>query len=245
VKQTPNVIDMYRILVVDDEADICEILQFNLETEGYEVETAHSAEEALELLRGKDSATAFHLILLDVMMGDMSGFEMAKKLREDKKWKNIPIIFITALAEESDMVKGLNIGGDDYISKPLSIKNVIARTKAVLRRYNPEDESEDMESTETSVISYKTLIIDLERKMVSVDGKDVQLTHIEYELLKLLMENSPRVFSREQILDRVWRKDTIVLDRTVDVNITRLRKKIGEYGKCIKTKFGFGYTFEK
>ncbi|MCF2654741.1 MAG: response regulator transcription factor [Prevotella sp.] len=224
-----------RILVVDDEQDLCDILQYNLETEGYIADTANSAEEALLL-----PLTDYDLILLDVMMGEMSGFQMARRLKSDAATACIPIIFITALDSEDHTVRGLDIGADDYIAKPLSMKEVMARVKAVLRRtQHIEEQNED------ECIVYDRMRIDDNSKTVTIDGKDIQLTKIEYKILALLVQHSGKVFSREDLLRRCWPTDTYVLDRTVDVNITRLRKKIGEYGKQLKTRFGYGYTFEK
>lgn len=241
---------MSRILVVDDEQDICEILQFNLETEGYEVVTANSAEEALDIINTEkaDRDSEFSLILLDVMMGEISGFKMARMLKADPQTSHIPIIFITALGDEDDTVKGLNIGADDYISKPLSIKEVKARVKAVIRRTSKmprETGDTDSEAGANDVISFEGLILDIGKKAVSVDGKEVGFTKLEFELLALLMGNPGKVYSREKILSRIWPRDTYVTDRTVDVNITRIRKKVGAYGKFVKTRFGFGYLFEK
>ncbi len=194
-----------RILVVDDEQDLCDILQYNLETEGYIADTANSAE-----------------------------------LKSDAATACIPIIFITALDSEDHTVRGLDIGADDYIAKPLSMKEVMARVKAVLRRtQHIEEQNED------ECIVYDRMRIDDNSKTVTIDGKDIQLTKIEYKILALLVQHSGKVFSREDLLRRCWPTDTYVLDRTVDVNITRLRKKIGEYGKQLKTRFGYGYTFEK
>lgn len=223
-----------KILVVDDEQDICEILQYNLEMEGYKVDTANSAEEALCL-----PLSDYNLILLDVMMGEMSGFQMAKKLKGDAETAEIPIIFITALDTESYTVKGLELGGDDYITKPLGIKEVIARVKAVLRRYGNKDSI-----SEKDVTVFDTLVINDTSKTITIDGKHIPLTKIEYEILLLLVSHRGKVFSREALLKHCWPSDTYVLDRTVDVNITRLRKKILQYGKMIKTRFGYGYTFE-
>lgn len=229
-----------KILVVDDEQDICEIMQYNLETEGYEVVTANSAEEALEL-----PLSEFSLLLLDVMMGEMSGFQLARKLRERPDTAMIPIIFITALDDEDNMVKGLNIGADDYIAKPLSIKEVKARVKAVLRRASTS-RSEKMFNTQGSqVVNYEDLVLDLSAKTATLDGKDLSLTKLEFELLSLFLLNPGKTFARNDLLSRCWPQDVYVLDRTVDVNITRLRKKIGRYGKQIKTRIGYGYCFEK
>ncbi|WP_294628765.1 response regulator transcription factor [uncultured Bacteroides sp.] len=223
-----------RILVVDDEEDLCEILKFNLENEGYEVDTANSAEEALRTDIG-----SYHLILLDVMMGEISGFKMASILKKDKKTAKVPIIFITAKDTENDTVTGFNLGADDYISKPFSLREVIARVKAVLRRTTAADTEKAPEQ-----LIYQTLVIDITKKKASVDNQEVSLTKKEFEILLLLLQNKGRVFSREDILARIWSDEVYVLDRTVDVNITRLRKKIGAYGKCIVTRLGYGYYFE-
>lgn len=224
-----------RILVVDDEQDLCEILKFNLETEGYLVETANSAEEALE----KDIAS-YNLLLLDVMMGGMSGFQLAKQLKNSEVTAHIPIIFLTARDTENDTVTGFNLGADDYISKPFSIREVMVRVRAVLRRTASRLEGAE----EPAVISYQGLLLNLDKKSVSVDGEDVPFTKTEFELLRLLLEKRGRVFSRQELIDRVWPKDVLVLDRTVDVNITRMRKKIGKFAKCIVTRLGFGYYFD-
>lgn len=224
-----------RILVVDDEQDLCEILKFNLETESYQVETANSAEEALE----KDIAS-YNLLLLDVMMGGMSGFQLAKQLKNSEVTAHIPIIFLTARDTENDTVTGFNLGADDYISKPFSIREVMVRVRAVLRRTASRLEGAE----EPAVISYQGLLLNLDKKSVSVDGEDVPFTKTEFELLRLLLEERGRVFSRQELIDRVWPKDVLVLDRTVDVNITRMRKKIGRFAKCIVTRLGFGYYFD-
>ena len=224
----------YRILVVDDEQDLCEILRFNLETEGYQVVTANSAEEALLLDLG-----SFNLLLLDVMMGGMSGYTLASKLKQMPVTANIPIIFLTARDSENDTVTGFNIGADDYISKPFSLREVMVRIRAVLRRTQ-----DACDIVEHKVLKYQGLEMDLDRKTVSVDGEDVPFTKTEFELLHLLFEERGRVFSRQELIDKVWPKDVMVLDRTVDVNITRMRKKIGRFAKCIVTRLGFGYYFD-
>lgn len=225
----------YHILVVDDEEDLCEILQFNLENEGYVVDTANSAEEALQL-----DLSRYQLLLLDVMMGEISGFKLASMLKKEKATAQIPIIFITAKDTENDTVTGLNIGADDYISKPFSLREVIARVKAVLRRTGEVQQKEKAGEQ----IAFRTLMLDTGRKQVSIDGAEVPLTKKEFEILRLFLLNRGRVFSREEILEKVWSDEVYVLDRTIDVNITRLRKKIGEYGKCIVTRLGYGYCFE-
>lgn len=224
----------YRILVVDDEEDLCEILKFNLENEGYWVDTANSAEEALKM-----DLCSYQLLLLDVMMGEISGFKMANLLKKNKKTAEIPIIFLTAKDTENDMVTGFNIGADDYISKPFSLREVCARVKAVLRRTSADKNNDQPEQ-----IVYKDLILDITRKKASIDGEEIALTKKEFEILLLLLQNRGKVFSREDILSRIWSDEVYVLDRTIDVNITRLRKKIGNYGKCIVTRLGYGYCFE-
>lgn len=222
-----------RILVVDDEESLCEILQFNLESEGYEVTTANSAEEALRL-----DIKSYDLILLDVMMGEMSGTRMASLLKADPETAHVPIIFCTARDCEDDRVSGLELGADDYIAKPFSVRELVARVKSVLRRTRHDDEAEDR-------IVYEGLCIDCRRKVCTMDGEPVQLTKKELEILMLLLSNRGRIFSREQILQSVWSDKVIVLDRTIDVNITRLRRKIGPYGEHIVTRLGYGYGFEE
>lgn len=222
------------ILVVDDEQDLCEILKFNLEMEGYEADTANSAEEVLEI-----GAEKYDLLLLDVMMGAMSGFALAKKLKDEPMTANIPIIFLTARDTENDTVTGFNLGADDYISKPFSLREVMVRVRAVLRRTAKEYGEE-----EAKTLSYQGIVMNLDRKTVSVDGEDIPFTKTEFELLHLLLDERGRVFSRQELIERIWPKDVLVLDRTVDVNITRLRKKIGRFAKCIVTRLGFGYYFD-
>ena len=225
--------NFYRILVVDDEQDLCEILKFNLETEGYSVDTVNSAEEAMKM-----DLPSYNLLLLDVMMGAMSGFTMAKKLKENPTTVGIPIIFLTARDTENDTVTGFNLGADDYISKPFSIREVLVRIRAVLRRTNePED-------TQQKIIKYKEMEMNIDRKVVTIDGEPIPFTKTEFELLHLLLSEKGYVFSRQELIDRIWPKDVLVLDRTVDVNITRLRKKIGRFSKCIVTRLGYGYYFD-
>ncbi len=223
----------YKILVVDDEEDLCEILQFNLETEGYDVDTAFSAEEALT----KD-LSQYNLLMLDVMMGEMSGFKMASIVRKNEKLAGIPIMFLTAKDTENDKLTGFTVGADDYISKPFSIREVCARVKVVLRRNSSNLEPE------AQVLEYDELQMIVNQKKVRLHSDDISLTKKEFEILKLFLENQNRVFSREEILSRIWTDEVYVLDRTIDVNITRLRKKIGDYGKNIVTRLGYGYCFE-
>ncbi len=229
---------MMKILVVDDEQDICEILQYNLETEGFEVMTANSAEEALEL-----PLQEFGLILLDVMMGEISGFQMARRLKNEPATAHIPIIFITAMDSEDNLVKGLNIGADDYIVKPLSMKEVKARVRAVLRRSASLPVNNQVQTD--NQICYEGICLDLNAKTATLDGETLVFTKLEFELLSFLLQHPNKVYAREDLLKHCWPQDVMVLDRTVDVNITRLRKKIGRYGKHIKTRVGYGYCFEK
>lgn len=222
----------YKILVVDDEQNLCEILAYNLRNDGYEVTEANSAEEALEL-----PLAAFDLMLLDVMMGGLSGFDLARRLKTEEKTAHIPIIFLTAKDTEQDMLHGFGLGADDYIAKPFRIMEVLARVKAVLNR--------STHSTQVSpeTLRYDHLVLNLNTKTVSVDGEEVAFTKTEFELLRLLLEHKGRVFSRQELIDHVWPSDVMVLDRTVDVNITRMRKKIGRYAPCISTRLGYGYYF--
>lgn len=217
-----------RILVVDDEKDICDILQFNLENEGYIVDVATSGEEALEKVTDVHS-----LIILDVMMGGMSGFKMAERLRKTENF--VPIIFLTAKNTENDMLTGFSLGGDDYIAKPFSVKEVLARVKAVLKRASLIKMPAETKWT------YKDLTIDTISNRVIIDDNEVSLTKKEFEILSLLAQASPTVLTRAEILNSVWGDNEFVLDRTVDVHITRLRKKLGDYASIIVNRSGFGY----
>jgi len=223
----------YKILIVDDEEDLCEILQFNLEGEGFRTEVAYSAEEAL-----KKDIGSFQLILLDVMMGEMSGFKLAKMLRKEMEL-TIPIIFITARTGEDELLTGFSLGADDYITKPFSIKEVIVRVKAVLNRIPGEDRPEQKS------ISVDELVLNLKKRKVKIEGSEVELTRKEFEILVMLLRSEGNILSREDILEKVWDERTIVSKRTVDVHVTRLRKKLGSYGKYIRNKQGYGYAFEK
>jgi DNA-binding response OmpR family regulator len=220
-----------KILIVDDEKDLCEIMQFNLESEGFIIEIAHSGEDAL-----KKPLEEFDLILLDIMMGGVSGFKVANIIRKEKKLVT-PIIFLTAKGEENDILTGFNVGGDDYISKPFSIKEVVARIKAILKRGA-------IEKQDKNEITHNNLKVDLEKKLIQVEGENVNLTRKEFEILSLLLKNKGQYISRDEILKRIWQDDVIVTDRNVDVNIARLRKKIGSFGVNIKGKSGYGYSFQ-
>ena len=220
-----------KILIVDDEADIREILQFNLENAGFNVECASSAEEALEKLSSEHG-----LILLDVMMGGMSGFAMAEVLRKERN-SSIPIIFLTAKSSENDLLTGFSSGGDDYIPKPFSIQEVIARVRAVLRRMAPvEEKLPDM-------LECGRLKIDLETKMAYVDGEKITFSKKEFEILALLASHPGKIYSREDLINELWKDAPYVLDRTVDVHIARIRSKLGECKVYLTNRSGYGYIF--
>ena len=224
-----------RILVVDDEQDLCEILLFNLSAAGFEAEAAYSADEAQERLLQGDN---FDLLMLDVMMPGMSGFELAELLKRDARTAHIPIIFLTAKDTEDDALQGFGLGADDYVTKPFFVREVVARVKAVLNRSQPRG------GQSASMLQHEGLMLDEAGKRVSIDGEDVALTKTEFELLSLLMKCRGQVLSRQELLDGAWPQDVVVTDRTVDVNITRLRKKLGRYALNIVARQGFGYMFE-
>ena len=228
---------MARILIVDDEETLCEVLKINLENEGYDVDTAFSAEQALGY-----NLKEYSLILLDIMMGEISGIKMAKMLKSDVATADIPIIFCTARDTEDDMIMGLNLGADDYIMKPYTVRNVIARVKSVLRRTATSHKNIGSAPTEKpNQLVVDGLCLDLEFKRCTVDSEEVRLARKEFELLAYLIKHRGKICSREQILNSVWSDEVVVLDRTIDVNITRLRSKIGAYGSYIVTRSGFGY----
>lgn len=223
-----------RILIVDDEETLCDALAFNLEAEGYEVETAYSAEEALTLVLAN-----FDLVLLDIMMGEISGTQLARIMKANQATAHIPIIFCTAKDTEEDMIKGLDLGADDYITKPYSLRTVMARIRTVLRRTSPpQDPSADIDK-----ISYKGLVLSTRNRTCTVDGNEVKMPKKEFEILMTLLSNRGRIYSRAELLKEIWPDEVVVLDRVVDVNVTRIRQKIGEYGKNIVTRTGYGYGF--
>ena len=230
------IMDPKRILVVDDEETLCEVLKINLQNEGYKVDVATSAEQALTY-----DIKQYALILLDIMMSEISGIQMAKILKAEPATASIPIIFCTARDTEDDMIRGLELGADDYIMKPYTVRNVIARVKSVLRRTTRQQD--DTEKETRSLLQIEGLRLDMSLKLCFVDGQLVNLTKTEFELLAFLMTNPGKIYSRDEIIHRVW-DNVIVLDRTIDVNITRLRSKIGQYGKFIITRLGFGYGFQ-
>lgn len=231
-----SIMDPKRILVVDDEETLCEVLKINLQNEGYKVDVATSAEQALTY-----DIKQYALILLDIMMSEISGIQMAKILKAEPATASIPIIFCTARDTEDDMIRGLELGADDYIMKPYTVRNVIARVKSVLRRTTRQQDDTDKETG--SLLQIGELRLDMNLKLCFVDGQLVNLTKTEFELLAFLMTNPGKIYSRDEIIHRVW-DNVIVLDRTIDVNITRLRSKIGQYGKFIITRLGFGYGFQ-
>lgn len=224
------------ILVVDDEETLCEALRFSLEAEGYRVDVAYSAEEALTL-----DLTAYDIILLDIMMGEISGTQLARIIKANPATAHIPIIFCTAKDTEEDMIKGLDLGADDYIAKPYSLKAVSARVRTVLRR--AEGASAHHSSSGEEQLEYKGLIVIPDTKLCIVDGREVKLPKKEFEILRTLLSHPGHIFSREELLKNIWTDEVVVLDRVVDVNITRIRQKIGPYGKNIVTRSGYGYGF--
>ena len=222
-----------KILVVDDEQDLCDILLFNLRASGYVAEAVYSAEQAIE-----KNLASYDLLLLDVMMPGLSGFELAERLKTDDTTARIPIIFLTAKDTEDDALHGFGIGADDYVTKPFSVREVMARVKAVLSRSTSSPKSQPMN------LVYEGLSVDLIKKTASVDGKVVELTKTELELLCLFLSHRGQVFSRQELIEKVWPQNVVVTSRTIDVNITRMRKKIGRYAACIVARQGYGYLFE-
>lgn len=224
--------DQYNILVVDDEEDICEVIKFNLEAEGYKVVTSLSAEEALE-----KSLKKYNLFILDIMMKGMSGFRLADEIRNRRKLET-PVIFLTAKNTENDKLTGFSLGAEDYITKPFSVRELVARVKVVLKR------KESRKTDDISNIKISGIELDQEKKKLYADGKKISLTPHEYQIMLLLLKNYGKVFTREEILNYAWKDNSYVLERTVDVHITRLRKKLGNYGKFLISRTGHGYCFE-
>ena len=228
-----------RILVIDDEEAVCEILKFNLEKEGYEVDCAYSAEEALDM-----DLSGYSLFMVDIMMDQLSGYDFARRVRNVTETEFTPILFCSALSNEDSVVKGLNIGADDYVTKPFVIGEVLARVRAILRRSGQAthrmpavNERADYESD----VIFRTLRIDRNDKTVYLDGEELPLTRTEYDILLFFLIHRNRIYSREEIINQVWGDDVVVTNRTIDTNITRLRKKIGQYSNNLVTRQGFGY----
>lgn len=258
-----------KILIVDDEREICEILKYNLQLEGYDADIVYSAEEALKL-----DLTSYSLILLDIMMDNINGFEMARQLKKDPATMYIPIIFCSALSGEDEHIMGLNIGADDYITKPFRTREVVARVKSVLRRtkmareltarikqeefirqeiqqqqqnavHEQEAPQQPQQSTPNVSLSFKDLRLDLNTKQCYIDGEQVSLTKTEFEMLSFFLEHRNSIYSRKELLSKIWNDSASVSNRTIDTNITRLRKKLGDYGNCITTRLGYGYGFQE
>ncbi len=231
-----------KILVIDDEEALCEILKFNLEKEGYEVDCAYSAEEALEM-----DLSSYSLFMVDIMMDQLSGFDFAKRIRNNQKTENTPVIFCSALTGEDDKVMGLNIGADDYVTKPFVIGEVLARVRAVLRRTKSAQQIayNVSQSIYEPDITFRELRVDRNEKVCYLQGSQVQLTRTEFDLILFFLTHRNRIYSREEIISKVWGEDVVVTHRTIDTNITRLRKKLGEYGNNIVTRQGFGYGFKE
>ena len=235
-----------KILVIDDEESVCEILKFNLEKEGYEVECSYSAEEALE----RDDLASFSLYMVDIMMGQLSGYDFANQIRSAADTELVPILFCSALSDEDCVVRGLNIGADDYVTKPFNIGEVLARVRAILRRSGKQASvAEKAKGAGKSIyeddIVFKGIRIDRNAKQIYLDGELVTFTRTEYDILLFFLTHSNRIYSREEIIKNVWGDGVVVTGRTIDTNITRLRKKLGEYDKYLVTRQGFGYGFKE
>ncbi|MGN0213764.1 MAG: response regulator transcription factor [Muribaculaceae bacterium] len=231
-----------KILIVDDEESICEILQYNLELEGYSVSIVSSAEQAL-----KQDIKSFSLIILDIMMKNMNGYDLAKKLKTNPETEFTPIMFCSALNSEDARVKGLNIGGDDYITKPFRIREVLARVRSLLRRtqmIKRLSQSDTIAANSNSDIDFKGLHIHRKNKQCTIDDEPIRLTKTEFELLQFFISNPNCIYTRKEIITKIWGSNDEVTERAIDTNITRLRKKIGNYGKYLTTRLGYGYGFQ-
>ncbi len=228
-----------RILVVDDEETLCDVMAFNLEAEGYAVEKAYSAEEALAY-----DLSEFDLILLDIMMGEISGLQLVRIMRSNPATASVPVIFCTAKDAEDDMIRGLDTGADDYITKPYSLQTVLARIRTVLRRASSSSR-DNTSSSSTPMLTVQFMGLQLSRRthVCMVDGEEVRMPRKEFEILFRMLSDRNRVFSRAELLSEVWPGETVVADRAVDVNVTRIRQKIGRYGRHIITRSGYGYGF--
>jgi two-component system phosphate regulon response regulator PhoB len=233
-----------KILVIDDEESVCEILKYNLEKEGYEVDVAYSAEQAINL-----NLAHFDLFIVDIMMGELSGFDFAKRLRIFKSTEHTPVIFCSALTQEDEKVMGLNMGADDYVTKPFTIGEMLARVRAVLRRTDitraAKHEALRADSDYQPDLVFKTLRLNRNEKLCYLDNQSLQLTPTEFELLEFFLSHPNRIHSRREIINQVWGDDIVVTNRTIDTNITRMRKKLGQYSQNIITRQGFGYGFKE
>ncbi|MAZ02465.1 MAG: phosphate regulon transcriptional regulatory protein PhoB [Sneathiella sp.] len=224
-----------KILVVEDEPAMVELLRYNLESEGFDVATAHDGDEAMLALEEEQP----DMLLLDWMLPKVSGIEICRRLRRDQRHGNMPVIMITARGEEADRIRGLDVGADDYVAKPFSPAELLARIRAVLRRRNPDAGSEKL--------SVADVVVDLVAYKVRRGSRELRLGPTEFKLLRYFMERAGRVLTREQLLDGVWGQNVYVEDRTVDVHIRRLRKALNEKGETdlIRTVRAVGYCFEK
>ena len=235
-----------KILVIDDEEAVCEIMKFNLEREGYEVDTAYSAEEALDM----DNLDSYSLFIVDIMMGELSGFDFANRIHNVTATEDIPMLFCSALSDEDCVVKGLNIGADDYITKPFNIGEVLARMRAILRRSNNMQKRSaqdfvEQESIYEPDVVFRNLRIDRNNKECFLNNEPITLTRTEFGILLFFLTHRNKIYSREEIIKHVWGDDVVVTNRTIDTNITRLRKKLGECEKYVVTRQGFGYGFKE
>jgi two-component system alkaline phosphatase synthesis response regulator PhoP len=224
---------MPKVLIVEDERDIVQALEYNLKKEGFETHKAYDGIQGLKLA----SETIPDLIILDLMLPGINGLELCKKIKKDQKTENIPIIMLTAKSEETDKIVGLEMGADDYITKPFSMRELIARLKAVLKRYGKK------EKPYKPLVKFDDIEIDVEKHAVTVLDKAIELTAKEFSLLLFLVENKEKVYNRERLLDNVWGIESAIETRTVDVHIRRLREKLGKAGKYIRTLRGVGYKF--
>ena len=233
-----------KILVIDDEESLCDILKYNLEKEGYSVDCAYSAVEALER-----DLSVYNLFIVDIMMERLSGYDFVQRLRSSSATEQLPVIFCSALDGEDDKVTGLNIGGDDYVTKPFVISEVLARVKAVLRRSllvsAPVHPEQDAVNGYLPDVTYKDIRIDQNEKVCFISSSEVSLTRTEFDLILFFLTHRNRVYTREEIIRNVWAQDVFVSERAIDTNITRLRKKLGSYGNNIITRQGFGYGFKE
>jgi DNA-binding response OmpR family regulator len=226
-----------KICVIDDEKDILDIIRMNLQDEGYDLFCFSSGEEALHKL----NAVRPDLFILDIMMPGMDGYDFCRRVRAADEYRDIPIIFLSAKSDELDKVLGLELGGDDYMTKPFSVKELKSRVKAVLRRV----ERPVLSPTEKKKIVYEGIDLDPHNYTLVVDGKDVDLTKSEFDILHLLLMNPGKIFTRDNIIDSIKGNDVYVIDRTVDVHIMNLRKKLGKHRGIIRTFSGVGYGFRK
>ncbi|MEI6753407.1 MAG: response regulator transcription factor [Paludibacter sp.] len=224
----------YSILIIDPDKDFCGYLQSNLKSEGYHVETCQSAKDILDL-----KLDQYDLVILETQLKDVSGFKVVHELRNNHDTASLPIFFMSSKPGENEMMTAFSVGADDFLTKPFYIRELVARIKVILRR------SEEQKNLNVEMLTYNQLKLNLSKMQVKVDEKTVPFTRKEFEIMKLFLENKNRIFSREDLLRLIWTEEAFVLGRTIDVNITRIRHKIGNYGNHIVTKIGKGYSFEE